>query len=78
MGFEPSSLERFSIRLKRHCEERSDKAIQGAKVGAVTYAGLIAALNADNGLGRGLRVYSGGEDAGAIETALANHDAAQH
>jgi hypothetical protein len=49
LGFEPSSLERFSIRLKRHCEGRSDKAIQGTKVGAVTYAGLIAAFNADDG-----------------------------
>jgi indolepyruvate decarboxylase len=36
------------------------------------YAGLIAALNAEDGHGRGLRASNGGELAAAIEVALAN------
>jgi pyruvate decarboxylase len=38
------------------------------------YAGLIAAFNAEDGRGRGLRATNGGELAVAIETALANRD----
>jgi pyruvate decarboxylase len=38
------------------------------------YAGLIQAFNAEDGRGRGMRVTSGGELAGAIEAAVANHD----
>jgi indolepyruvate decarboxylase len=38
------------------------------------YAGLIAAFNAEDGAGRGLRATNGGELAEAIGTALANHD----
>jgi pyruvate decarboxylase len=38
------------------------------------YAGLIQAFNAEDGRGLGIRVNSGGELAGAIEAALANHD----
>jgi indolepyruvate decarboxylase len=38
------------------------------------YAGLIQAFNAEDGRGRGMRVTNGGELAGAIEVAIANHD----
>jgi indolepyruvate decarboxylase len=38
------------------------------------YAGLIQAFNAEDGRGLGMRVTSGGEMAGAIEAAVANHD----
>ncbi len=38
------------------------------------YAGLIAAFNAEDGHGRGLRATNGGELAEAIKVALANHD----
>jgi indolepyruvate decarboxylase len=38
------------------------------------YAGLIQAFNAEDGRGLGIRVYNGGELAGAIEAAVANHD----
>jgi pyruvate decarboxylase len=38
------------------------------------YAGLIQAFNAEDGRGLGMRVSNGGELAGAIEAALANHD----
>lgn len=38
------------------------------------YAGLIAAFNAEDGKGRGLRATNGGELAEAIEVALSNHD----
>lgn len=38
------------------------------------YAGLIAAFNAEDGKGRGLRATTGGELAKAIEAALANSD----
>jgi pyruvate decarboxylase len=38
------------------------------------YAGLIQAFNAEDGRGLGIRVSNGGELAGAIEAAVANHD----
>jgi pyruvate decarboxylase len=38
------------------------------------YAGLIQAFNAEDGSGLGMRVSNGGELAGAVETAVANHD----
>lgn len=38
------------------------------------YAGLIQAFNAEDGLGRGMRVTSGGELTAAIAAAVANHD----
>jgi pyruvate decarboxylase len=38
------------------------------------YAGLIAAFNAQDGRGHGVRVTNGRELARAIESALANHD----
>jgi TPP-dependent 2-oxoacid decarboxylase len=38
------------------------------------YAGLIQAFNAEDGRGLGMRVTGGGELAGAIEAASANHD----
>jgi len=78
LGFEPSFLERFSIRLKRHCEETQRPCNPQNESGRGNFAGLIDAFNADDGYGCGLRADAGGEHAGAIETALANHDAAQH
>jgi pyruvate decarboxylase len=38
------------------------------------YAGLIQAFNAEDGRGRGILATSGGELAGAIDEAVANHD----
>ena len=38
------------------------------------YAGLIAAFNAEDGTGRGIRATNGGELANAIEVALTNHE----
>ena len=37
------------------------------------YAGIIQAFNAEDGCGLGMRVSNGGELAGAIKTAVANH-----